>query len=249
MGTAIWIFCLTTLAPNGLGANVELLINHEVETRSFVRYEMVGVGNNTFAVGGNTDTRVGAIWQFREILAGGNSYNGQNEQIMHVGLNTATIIDEVTATWPGGQITRTLTNLPAGFTWTLYPPGRLGDANDDGVVTHEDFPTLAACYETAFIPGCEVMDFDGNSQLNTADFIAFLAALDGPPNDCNANGIIDFEEILANGSLDADQDGLLDNCALGLPIPSMSQWGLVMMLVGIATVGTLVYSTRRHGIV
>ncbi|MFQ5463313.1 MAG: CRTAC1 family protein [Phycisphaerae bacterium] len=237
---------LNNLGPGGLGANVELLINHEGETRTFVRYEMVGVGNNACAVGGNTDTRVGSVWQFREILAGGNSYNGQNELIMHVGLDTATTVDEVTATWPGGNITRTLTNLPVGFTWKLYPPERLGDANNDALVTAEDFPALAACYQATFVPGCEVMDFDGNSHVNALDFAAFLDAFDGVPADCNANGMIDFQEMLANGSLDADQDGLLDDCTVGLPIPTMSQWGLMMMMVGIVTLGTLVYTPRRQ---
>ena len=51
------------LLVNSLSGNVELFINHDGDTRSWIPYRMVGQGANLFAVGGNLDTRVGATWQ------------------------------------------------------------------------------------------------------------------------------------------------------------------------------------------
>ncbi|MCZ6654434.1 MAG: FG-GAP-like repeat-containing protein [Planctomycetota bacterium] len=200
------------LLVNNLDGNVELFINHEGELRNWIKYRMVGQWPNVFAIGGNVDTRVGEVWQFREILAGGNSYLGQNELVVHVGLDDATIVDEVVVSWPGGETTRTLTDLPANQTWSLYAPDRLGDADGDDLVNIDDFVIFASCYAMPFAPGCEMMDFDGSSVVDLADFGSFLGVFDGTPADCNDNGIPDMEEILLDPSLDADGDGGLDEC-------------------------------------
>ena len=200
------------LLVNNLGGNVELFINHEGETRNWIRYRMLGQEKNVFAIGGNVDTRVGEVWQFQEVLAGGNGYLGQNDLVIHIGLDEATVVDEVVASWPGGATVRILVNLPAGYTWTLYPPERLGDADGDGVVNIDDFVVFAGCFEAPFVPGCEMMDFDGNSIVDNDDFSAFVGVFDGTPEDCNKNGILDMEEILLDPKLDANANGVLDEC-------------------------------------
>jgi hypothetical protein len=200
------------LLLNNLNFNVQLFINHEGELRHWVKYRMAGQGANVYAVGGFVDTRTEALWQMREVLAGGNGYLGQNELTIHVGLGSATVIDEVFARWPGGATTRTLTGLPADRTWTLWPPEALGDADRDGAVTLEDYPTLAECFETPFEPGCEIMDFDGDSDVDPTDAGAFLAAYGGPLHDCDASGQPDLVEILVDPSLDLDGTGVPDAC-------------------------------------
>lgn len=205
------------LLVNNLAGNVELFINHEGETRNWVRYRfggsVSGTGPNRFGVGGNVDTRVGTQWQLREVLAGGNGYLGQNELTLHVGLGTASVVDEAVVSWPGGAPVRTLTNLPAGRTWTLYPPDSLGDSDGDGTVDLTDFVLFADCFQAAtFEPGCEMMDFENDSDVDLLDYNLFVAVFDLVPEDCNSNSIFDMREILIDPSLDLNNDGRLDEC-------------------------------------
>lgn len=214
------------LLVNNLTQNVELFINHEGQAHSWIRYQMVGQGNNRFAIGANVDTRVGRNWQYREILAGGNSYIGQNELTLHVGLGDADIVDEVVVGWPGGQTTRTLTNLPSHNTWTLYPPERLGDADGNGVWEESDFIVFDGCFGASFAPGCEMMDFDGDSDVDCSDWEQFLSVWSGPddppspapcqcPADFNGDGSVgpfDLASLLGSwgpcqGGCQADLNG------------------------------------------
>jgi hypothetical protein len=200
------------LLVNNLGSNVELFINHEGEERRFIRYRLVGEAPNRFAVGANVDTRVGPDWQFREVLAGGNGYLGQNELTLHVGLDTAPVAEEVLVRWPGGSPVRTLTNLPSNHTWTLYPPSRLGDADGNGTRDLADFAVLAGCFGETLVPGCEAMDQDGDSFVARSDAESFLAAYEGTLEDCDASGHADLLEILLDPDIDADGNGIPDAC-------------------------------------
>ncbi|MCH7518845.1 MAG: ASPIC/UnbV domain-containing protein [Candidatus Dadabacteria bacterium] len=201
------------LLVNNLSGNVQLLINQEGQKRNWIRYRMVGQNNNKFAVGGNIDTRTGNKWQYREVYAGGNSYLGMNEYTIHVGLENSTIVDEAAAAWPGGSTKRNLTNLPANHTWTVYPPELLGDANLNGTINLEDFVVLSSCSRNpSFVPGCEIVDLNGDSTVDVNDLNSFLNKFDGTPADCNNNGIIDMSEIFSNQSLDLDSDGAIDEC-------------------------------------
>ncbi len=200
------------LLMNNLSGPAQLFINNEGEKRNWIRMRMVGRDENTAAIGGLTETSVGTDTHLREIFSGGNTYLGQNELVMHIGLDDAVVADEILASWPGGAVTRVLTNLPANRTWLLYSPDDLGDANRDHVVNAADFMTLAGCLDQVFEPGCEIMDFDGDSAVDAEDLAAFLAAHDGPLPDCNNNGTNDFEDILADPGLDQDDDGTIDSC-------------------------------------
>jgi hypothetical protein len=225
------------LLVNNLSGNVELFINHTGEERSYIRYRMVGIGDNTQAIGGRTETRANSKSQLREIRAGGNSYLGQNELIMHVGLDAVASV-EVDAFWPGGTVTRTISNLPANQTWTLYAPERLGDVDGGGSVRSDDFVTLAACIDQPFVPGCEIMDFDGDSDVDADDYAAFLAAHTGVPVDCNLNGVIDYDEILADPGLDANGNGLLDVC---VAVPAVGEWGMAILVLVVMGAGCVIY--------
>lgn len=203
---------LSTAPPNEVLRNVELLINHEGETRNWIRYRLVGEWPNTAAIGGRINTRVGSAWQLREVLAGGNSFRCMNELTVHVGLDDAVSADEVEVTWPGGATTRALTNLPANEVWSIYPPQRLGDANDDGIVDLDDYSVLAGCYNATIEPGCEIMDFDGNSFIDADDADAFFLLFEGPLNDCDGNAQPDLLDILEDPGADGDGSGILDIC-------------------------------------
>lgn len=198
------------LLQNNLSGNVELFVNHEGSTRSWVEYRVVGEGGDPWAIGASVDTRVGATWRLREVLAGGNGYLGQNDLVVHVGLDAASAIDEIVVSWPGGTSTRTLTGLASNLRWTLYPPSRLGDVDGDGACRRHDFATLADCHFEPFEPGCEVVDFDGDGDVDDLDAAAFFATYDDPAFDLDDDGVHDLEQILADPGLDLDGDGLLD---------------------------------------
>ncbi|NNM25731.1 MAG: CRTAC1 family protein [Phycisphaerales bacterium] len=201
------------LFVNNLGGTVELFINHEGERRQALRYRVVGFGPNVHAIGARVDTRIGPTWQLREILAGGNGYGTQNELVLHVGAGNAVAADEVVVSWPGGEVERTLTNVPTGVTWTLYPPDRLGDADGNGVIDLDDVPLIQDCLGQAFAPGCELMDLDGDSDVDTDDVTLFVAAYAGTIEDCDGDGTDDIEQIIHDPGLDVDGDGLLDSCS------------------------------------
>ncbi len=200
------------LLVNNLSGNVQLFINHEGDTRSWLRVQVVGRQSNLQAVGANVSARFGADWQFREVLAGGNGYLGQNELTVHFGAGAGLMAAEVVVQWPGGSPVRTLTNLPTNQVWTAYPPERLGDGDGDGLVNLNDFLAFSDCFASGFQPGCEMMDFDGDSVVGLGDFAAFLAVYSPPVVDCNVNGTPDLEEILLDPTLDWNRNGVLAGC-------------------------------------
>jgi hypothetical protein len=118
-------------------------------------------------------------------------------------------------TWPGGSPTRTLTSLPAGATWTLYPPSRLGDADGGGAVTLADFVVFAGCFHGGFGPGCEMMDFDGDSAIDLDDYDTFAAVYSQPLHDCDGNKVVDLLDMLLDPGLDQDGTGVPDICEAG----------------------------------
>lgn len=197
---------------NNLAHNVELFINHEGNKRNWIRYHLLGLEGNRLGIGANVQTRTGTDWQLREIFAGGNGYLGQNELVIHVGVDNAPVADEVVIRWPGGKAMRTLTNLPTNETWTLFPPSRLGDTDGDGAVTIQDFFVFAECFDSIIAPGCEMMDFDGDSFIDLDDFDAFLDVYSDPLYDCNDNGQPDLLDILLNPALDLNGTGIPDTC-------------------------------------
>jgi hypothetical protein len=198
---------------NHLGNNVQLFLNpHSSTTRRFIEYAITGIHPNLLAIGANVQTRFGTSWKYREVLAGGNGFQGQNDLRVHIGAGINLFADEVVVTWPSGGGTRTFTNVPTNQSWTMFPPGHLGDINRDGVINLSDFIMFEDFYGLSVVPGCEVIDFDGNWHIDSADFQGFLEIFTGKPEDCNNNGIIDMAEILEKPNLDSDQDGKIDYC-------------------------------------
>jgi len=207
------------LLVNNTGENVRLYINHEGETRNWIRYRVIGELPNGHAIGARVRTRSGSTWQWREILAGGNSYLGMNELVVHVGLGAATQADEVEIHWPGGSPMRTITDLPANHVWTIYRPDRLGDVDNDGDIDATDFPTFSSCVGDPFEPGCEIMDLDSDSDVDCADYTLLTGMWTGgdavPP------------VFQCTGS-----------------IPAASGWGLFVMALLILTGASLVLGRR-----
>jgi hypothetical protein len=198
---------------NHLNSNAQLFLNpHASPTRRAIKFRVQGIYPNLDAIGANVNTRFGTSWKYREILAGGNGYQGQNDLLVHVSGGISQMADEVLVRWPGASATRTLSNVPTNGLWTIFPPNHLGDVNRDGLINISDFIMFENFFGMSVVPGCEVIDFNGNWEVDDDDFQAFLADFDGVPEDCNGNGVIDMAEILAQPNLDSNQDGSIDVC-------------------------------------
>lgn len=196
-------------------APIRLYINHEGEKRNWIKFRVLGMKANKHAVGAMLDVRVGTKHYYREVYAG-TSWKSQDDLIVHIGLGEDEAVDEITTLWPGGD-TRTVAGVPAGQTWNVIPRKRLGDVDDNDVVDLADFVYFVTAFHQPFQPGSEIMDFNGDSVVDGDDFIAFMEKYSGPLHDCDGDGQLDLEQILADPALDADQDGMLDSCAGALP--------------------------------
>lgn len=201
------------LLTSNMGAQAQLYINNEGSNRNALRLDIVGEHPNLHAIGASVEVDAAGMTQFYENYAGGNGYLGQNELVIHVGLDDATHADETRVLWPSGGPSRTLTGLPANTQWKIYPPSRLCDHDGDGV-DYDDFIEFSGCFGDGFNVGCEMMDHSGNSSIYIEDLDAcFVDA----PADCNGNGTEDLAEIMLDNALDGDQNKIIDCCQGGTP--------------------------------
>lgn len=219
------------LLTGDLGSNPLLYINHTGEAANAVRLRVVGEGGNRFAIGG-----YGLAWldeggtpRFRDIWSGGRSYLGADPFDMHVGLGERTTLPRFEMhlpKGPNGIVVRTLLNLPANQVWTVYPPARLGDADGDGQITVIDAQVFDSCSQRGFIPGCEMMDLDGDSDVDETD--AFL--FHHKASDFDGDGVVgpaDLSILLGawgtvNAICDLDASGVVGSADLAL---LLGVWG------------------------
>ncbi len=135
--------------------------------------------------------------------------------MLHFGLNNATHVSSLCVTWPSGE-SRKIRNLPANRIWTLYPDGKLGDTDQNGQLDLRDFVKLlkwrSGDLVGNLVPGREMFDFDGDSDIDAVDFKQFHDRFPRPLPDCNKNGIDDLSEIFFDPSKDKNQDGVPDDC-------------------------------------
>ncbi|MEK6676759.1 MAG: FG-GAP-like repeat-containing protein [Planctomycetota bacterium] len=150
---------------------LKLFINHEGQKRHWVKFRVVGLnGHDRFGIGTMVTIRTGDARQIRELMFG-NNYKSQNEGLLHFGVRAAGMVDEIMVVWMGG-VTRTIRNYPVDQTWTLYPPQRLGDVDNDGSANDTDRAAFAGCMGPIRV-GCEALDFDGNGVVDQVDVSLF----------------------------------------------------------------------------
>lgn len=162
----------------GFDQPLRLYINHEGEKRHWIGLRVVSADGPRDAIGAVVDVTAGGRTQTAEVLAT-NGFKSQNQAALHFGLGEATAASEVVVTWPHGGGTRTLRNHAADRSWTVYPDSKLGDSNQDGRLTSQDFFDFLSCFfgatSAGYAPGCEMMDINGDGVATSTDFFEFLA--------------------------------------------------------------------------
>jgi hypothetical protein len=107
--------------------------------------------------------------------------------------------------------------------YNLNDAMRLGDFDEDGDVDLADFDTFASCFTGPdggpVDPGCEPGDFDADGDIDCEDFDLFALAWTDP-----------------------GAPPWLAQCSPA--IPTLSEWGLVVMTLLLCTAGVLIF--RRH---
>lgn len=192
---------------------IRLFVNQEGGLRNWIKFKVVGVGMNKFAVGARLVARINGRPTMHEIAAGSN-YKSTNDYIEHFGLGEYEELELLDIRFPDGA-TRTLQNAPGMTTWILPHPDLLGDTDGDGDVDPIDLSVFPEAYQkTDFAHDWEWLDFTGNFFIDDKDIDAFMTVYTGPIEDCDEDGMIDAIQIARNLAPDADRDGRLDTCDL-----------------------------------
>lgn len=189
---------------NTQNLNVTLHINHEGARRNWLVFRVIGEWPNTAAIGANADVTYemdeGARTIYSEIYAGGNGFLGQNEQVLHFGLDTAVEASAIVR-WPSKGPVRTFSNVPANVRWTISPPSALGDGDRDGSLDPGDRLALCAALGPVVV-GTEHFDFNGDFTIGPEDLAAFRARFEkegGIWPDLDGNGLVgpaDLSQLL-----------------------------------------------------
>ncbi len=94
------------------------------------------------------------------------------------------------------------------------------DFDGDNIIDILDFFALRTCIaQGATNPNddCAIADVDQNGIVNAADVDLFVQAFDGDILDCNNNGSPDLKDIALGVSVDANDDGVPDECLACAP--------------------------------
>ena len=224
------------LVVNNYGGPVRLYMNQDGQTRKWLRLRVAGEGAVRDAIGAsatlqaaNAKGTVGAP-QWREVLCGGNGYLAQHETTLHFGLGGATLASSIEVRWPAGGAARTLTNHACNQVWTAYPPSQLGDVDGGGAVNLADWAQFAQWGLGALAPGREMLDFDGDADLDAADVAAFWAKSAIPRGDLNGDGVVQADDLAAvlaawgqsGVAADLDLDGIVGAADLAAVLAAWS---------------------------
>lgn len=217
------------ILSNHSSGNIRLMMNNEAIRRSWLALRVRGEGRNRDAVGARLRIDAGGHSMIRQVLAGGTGYLGMNDLVVHAGCGDAAVA-RVQVWWPNSSISRTVDNLPTSKRWSIYPPSALGDGDQDGDADAEDLARFELCAAAnALTAGCEMFDFDGDSDLDQVDLKALNARIAHNACDLDDDGVVsasDLAILLANwgngSSGDVDGSGLVDAADLTL---MLAMWG------------------------
>jgi ASPIC and UnbV/Dockerin type I domain len=201
------------LLTNPHGSNLRLHVNQTNASANWSKFRVAGERHDLDAIGATVQVTTGSTNQIRQVLVGGNGYLGQNGLEAHFGLGSATQMDKIVVSWPYTGSTRALVGYGINTRWTLLPPGRMGDFDDDGSVTQADLSALASHLGQSVIPGLEALDMNSDGVLASSDYPLMLNLCTAPVGDLNSDGVVDGADLAVvlgswgNGPSSADLDG------------------------------------------
>ncbi len=118
----------------------------------------------------------------------------------------------------------------------------LFDSASESVAGTAPDPLFVLGYGIVDALGTLAGDCDGNGIADAVDLAA------GTLPDCDGNAIPDGCDIAIGNASDADGNGVPDVCDVQGTIPAVSQWGVVVLMLLVLTVGSVFFSRRRFAI-
>jgi hypothetical protein len=100
---------------------VLLYINHAEPANHWLKVRLRGSGHNRFAVGSTVFVQDNLGWQQRSLVVG-NSYKSQEDMVLHFGVGSATVLNEVQVLWTDGT-TKSVQNVATNQTLTICQTG------------------------------------------------------------------------------------------------------------------------------
>ncbi len=171
-------------------------------------------------------------------------------EVLAWGVNTRTVSASSDTTYSGLNGTSLSTPLAAGVVaclvqahpnWTVEQMRwYLMHTASDYVATGSFDPEFVRGYGILDALAATAGDCDGNGIEDVTDIANATLA------DCNTNLIPDVCEITADATLDQNLNGMIDTCEVA--IPTTSTWGLIVLTLLVASVGSTVFRRQLSAI-
>ena len=146
----------------------------------------------------------------------------------------------------GGEVYRgcAIDGLDAYYFFGDYCTGQIWTFRQSEGIPFED----AGISSTSF--GLSAFGRDAYGEIYLCDQslgrIMRIVSAGQPAQDCNENGISDACEILDGSAVDDDENGTIDLCEIGPPIPTTSNWGLIVFAMVILVGGSIVFRIQQR---
>lgn len=153
---------------------LKLYRNDSVNGHNWLQLAFDTTGNPRvppFGRGARVKARIGETTLLR-VLDGGHGYGSSSEDIVHFGLGTATVIDELTIELPPGYVL-TLTNVAVNQRLLIEAPS-ITDLNGDGVVDGADLGSLLGVWGPVSGKAGRVADFNRDGVVDGGDLGTML---------------------------------------------------------------------------
>lgn len=103
------------------GQGPYVLYKNDGNDNNWLEIKTIGTISNRDGIGSKVKVTTGGMVQFRE-QNGGSTLYGQNSNILHFGLGSATTVDRIEIAWPSGK-TQEFLNVAANQILTVREPG------------------------------------------------------------------------------------------------------------------------------
>ncbi|MHC5022280.1 MAG: CRTAC1 family protein [Planctomycetota bacterium] len=167
------------LAISNAGGALEFYRNDTVNAGSWLQLVFDTSGRSLLPPDGfGVRVEVDAGGQtYTRLLNGSPSYLATSEHLVHVGMGSAQLIDEVRIRWPRGQVT-VLSNLGVDQRLAIVAPGA-ADLDANGSVEIGDLLDMLSLWGPVSSAAALRGDLDNDHEVGITDLLALLAAWTG----------------------------------------------------------------------